>query len=157
MDDARVQSYLENLTKQIRGDVDMPPQQLTTKQLDDVLYLVRGGQLSPKDYNFYLANSSKRSDASYKLSPTDVESYNSMNPKTPEEGVKTAEEYLSSGRTIPDHLIGQLNKFYEAGKLSEEDRRRYITQESPAAKEKAKKPASAAEEHPAVSRWQASD
>ena len=146
MDDARVQSYLEKLTKQIRGDGDMPPQQLTTKQLDDVLYLVRAGQLSPKDYNFYLANSSKRSDASYKLSPTDVESYNSMNPKTPEEGVKTAEEYLSSGRTIPDHLIGQLNKFYEAGKLSEEDRRRYITQESPAAKEKAKKPASAAEE-----------
>lgn len=149
MNDADVQKYLNSLTNKVRGTKDMPPAKVSTEDLDNLMYLVRTGQLSPKYYEWYRQNSSQSANRAYHLSPTDRESYQKLNPTNAKDAVNTAETYLERGEKVPDHLLGVLNRFYENGKVSQEDYERYLEPESAKARrEKKAEPASPAPEAP---------
>ncbi len=130
MSDKEVQEYIKHLTAKVRGSQDMPPTKVSTEDLDNLMYLVRTGQLSPKYYEWYRRNSSQSANKAYQLSPSDRESYQMMNPTNAKDAINTAESYLEKGEKIPDHLLGVLNRFYENGKVSQEAYERYLEPQS---------------------------
>lgn len=121
MDDHDVKQYLEQLRNQVRGTGEMPKSDLSTEQLERVLQFVNSGQVSPKDYEWFRQNSAQSSNRAYRISPSDRENYNKLNPKNREEAIDSVNEYVVAKRPLPSHLSLKIADLHEQGKISKED------------------------------------